>query len=282
MKPAKARNEKNPPPGEADINVRAYSRKPGPGQRGRREALIRFGQRDLFAPDATKEELLSYLKRRNPSVLQAVKAKLGRRFDGASATELQEAMKSVLLGAAKKRRNPDGGELAELTELYGEFQGRYPDDLDRIQTPGFFPDNVYKLGDLYQLDLQNRGALIFSEISQEQLPNLCADANKKLWIVGGDYAFASDGLQPLALLPELYRREIAERGLPADTEFVDFIETIHYLTIKEHINDGAETLYYHDFSEEIGGVDLPALCVGRGKLLIVGGRYSITERGLEN
>jgi hypothetical protein len=276
------RRTKNAAPGEADINVRAYSRRPGPNQRSRRESLIKFGQRDLFAPDATKEELLGYLKRRNPTILQAVQKKLGRRFETASATELQDAMKSVLLAAGRKsRRNPDGDDIAELAELYGEFQGRYPDDLDKIQTPAWFPDSVYKLGDLVQMDLQNRPSVIFPEISEE-LPNLTADVNKKLWILGGDYALAHSGLQPLAVLPELYRREIEERRLPADTEFLDFIEVIHYITVKEHINDGQETLYYHQFSEEIGGVDLPALCVGRGKLLIVGGRYTITERGLEN
>jgi len=58
------------------------------------------------------------------------------------------------------------------------------------------------------------------------------------------------------------------------------ISVIEYAATKDHL-DGKPTLYYHRMGED-GGEKPHAVVNGEGLLLIEGGDYTITSRGIEN
>jgi len=96
------------------ISVTHYYRSGGPGYATARERIIRQGQRDLFAPDASMDQLLGFL-RKNPTVIDAVRKRLGaKRFETASPSLLKKTMREVIAGAhgrktgkaTGKKRNP--------------------------------------------------------------------------------------------------------------------------------------------------------------------------------
>ncbi|HMV47025.1 MAG TPA: hypothetical protein PLD20_05795 [Blastocatellia bacterium] len=90
------------------ISVTHHYRSGGPGYATARERIIKQGQRDLFAPDASMDQLLGFL-RKNPTVIDAVRKKLGaERFKTASPSLLKKTMREVIDGARGKgkQRNP--------------------------------------------------------------------------------------------------------------------------------------------------------------------------------
>jgi hypothetical protein len=106
------------------IAVTKHFRSGGPGYATARERIIKAGQRDLFAPQASQEELLGFL-RRNPTVTDYVKKRLGaERFKTASPSLLKQTMRQVIKEARSKQtpktKNPrylvtgDGRELGIL------------------------------------------------------------------------------------------------------------------------------------------------------------------------
>ena len=86
------------------IAVTQHYRSGGPGYATARERIIKQGQRDLFAPDASMDQLLGFL-RKNPTVIDAVRKKLGaQRFQTASPSLLKKTMREVISGARGKTR----------------------------------------------------------------------------------------------------------------------------------------------------------------------------------
>lgn len=128
-KTTKPKNKRNAPEysSATPIAVTKHYRSGGPGYATARERIIRAGQRDLFAPGASQAELLSFL-RRNPSVIDAVKKRLGaERFKTASPSLLKKTMREIVRGAQgkTKTKNPrylvtgDGQELGILVGANG-------------------------------------------------------------------------------------------------------------------------------------------------------------------
>ncbi len=90
------------------IAVTQHYRSGGPGYATARERIIKQGQRDLFAPDASMDQLLGFL-RKNPTVIDAVRKKLGaKRFETASPSLLKKTMREVIAGARGKATGKQG------------------------------------------------------------------------------------------------------------------------------------------------------------------------------
>ncbi|HEX9005402.1 MAG TPA: hypothetical protein VGB07_36180 [Blastocatellia bacterium] len=91
------------------IAVTQHYRSGGPGYATARERIIKQGQRDLFAPDASMDQLLGFL-RKNPTVIDAVRKKLGaQRFATASPSLLKKTMREVIGARSQskgRQRNP--------------------------------------------------------------------------------------------------------------------------------------------------------------------------------
>ncbi len=129
--PKKKRNALDYSP-ETPIEVTKHYRSGGPGYETKRQRVVRLGQRDLFAPEASIDELMGYLRKSNPSVITAVKRKMGAKaFAKASPSVLKRAMKDVLRAelakrksvkkaATKTRRNP----VVNTYEVYGYSKTR--------------------------------------------------------------------------------------------------------------------------------------------------------------
>lgn len=117
---------------DTPIAVTQHYRSGGPGYASKRERIIKAGQRDLFAQDASMGELLGFI-RKNPTVVDAVKRKLGAEgFRTASPSLLKRTMREVIRDARqqKRARNPRflvvgstrDGRTADLGFLVAENQ----------------------------------------------------------------------------------------------------------------------------------------------------------------
>lgn len=102
VNPAKRRNAPEFS-SETPIEVKRHYRSGGPGYETKRQRIIKLGQRDLFAQDASVDQLLGYL-RKNPTAIEAVRRKLGaKRFATASPSVLKRELKAVLTAEMKRR-----------------------------------------------------------------------------------------------------------------------------------------------------------------------------------
>lgn len=266
--PKKKRNALDYSP-ETPIEVMKHYRSGGPGYETKRQRVIRLGQRDLFAPEASIDELMGYLRKSNPSVITAVKRKMGAKaFAKASPSVLKREMKAVLRAelakrkpakkAAKKRavakgkrRNPD-----TPAQLLNEFRG-YPKDKDStLYFAEGTPTGLYKLGSLYQIKLAN-GTKIKPTAGKVWL---CADTKGKL------YLGTTDSKQVLAHAPQGSLGKVSQ---------------VEYIARKPHLGDNQVTRYYHNLGEETG--EKPTLYSdGKGGLLFKGGATYIRSDGIHN
>ena len=106
---------------ETPIEVSRHYRSGGPGYETRRTRIIKQGQRDLFAPDASIEDLLGYLRKKNPTAIAQVKRKLGaKKFAAASPSALKRELKAVLAAELKKRQGKTA-KKARRNPLHGSY-----------------------------------------------------------------------------------------------------------------------------------------------------------------
>ena len=156
------------------IKVTQYYRSGGPGYATARERIIRQGQRDMFAPDASMDQLLSFL-RKNPTVIDAVRKKLGAaKFETASPSLLKKTIREVIAGArgrqSKKKnagaiRNSDVRKTAKAQQMiatYGNrgFEVQVPAANGRVRVKVFnslaTADANYRAALKYALDVTGR------------------------------------------------------------------------------------------------------------------------------
>lgn len=154
--------------------VTQYYRSGGPGYATARERIIRQGQRDMFAPDATMDQLLGFL-RKNPTVIDAVRKKLGAaKFATASPSLLKKTMREVIAGVRGKRatkktpganRNPDIRKTAKAQQMiatYGNhgFEVQVPTANSQVRVKVFSSsasrDVNYRAALKYALGVVNR------------------------------------------------------------------------------------------------------------------------------
>lgn len=256
------------------IKVTQYYRSGGPGYATARERIIRQGQRDMFAPDASMDQLLGFL-RKNPTVIDAVRRKLGAtKFATASPSLLKKTMREVIAGARgktktkkanprKTRRNPDAGELFET------FTGQQHTHHDEVIAPTGAPRNLDELGDFvefkwidadgkrYTVNLEKQG--IEAKLAAHQF----ADRRQELVLVSA----------PGSPLP--YFGDYLPHGDHG------YIYEVTYRAQKAHLGDTKPQLYYHTLGEETG--QPPILHINKnGELIFKGGEYWIEATGIHN
>ena len=244
---------------ETPISVRHYYRSGGEGYATKRERIIKQGQRDLFAPEASVEELLGYLRAGNPTVIGAVKKRLGAKvFATASPSLLKRTMIAILRerkAAAKakakpRKRNPNKA----AREGFKVFTGKESKRTMTLNFPDGTPENCYVLGELVSLKLEG-GAVVKPVIATSYL---CADTRGHLHLGTAD--------------EWLTDRPKGEVGT---------IKLIEYLQAKPHLGYPEQTIFFHKAGEETG--EKPTLhSDGKGGLLIKGGNYQITPEGIRN
>ncbi len=141
------------------------------------------------------------------------------------------------------------------------FQGREATKTTPTLTAVENPANGWKLGDLAYVNVRLPNGAIW-RIEGRRGAMLNASVGNKLYLSGLQHA-APEGLA------EGKRRSYGE------------IVEIAYITPKAHINGGKKTEYWHPMGEETG--ERPRYAINsHGWPLIVGGAYSIDERGIIN
>ena len=247
---------------ETPIEVTRHYRSGGPGYETRRQRVIRLGQRDLFAPEASIDELMGYLRKSNPSVIAAVKRKMGAKaFAKASPSVLKREMKAVIrteIAKRKtvkkalkgKRRNPNDAAKAG----YESFQGKTSTKSTALNFPNGTPANVYKLGSLHSITLADGRTI--------------KPAGKAVWLCADTKG-------------KLHLGTTGERLTNAPKGSLGKVKEVEYITSKPHLGDSKPARYFHQLGEETG--EKPTLYSdGNGGLVFKGGAYSITSRGIVN
>ncbi len=258
------------------IKVTQYYRSGGPGYATARERIIRQGQRDMFAPDASINELLGFLKK-NPTVIDAVKKKLGAaKFATASPTLLKKTMREVITGARgkakkakkrnaapkRKRSNPNG-------ELFEMFTGQPHTGHEVVTAPSGAPANLDQCGQFVEfkwIDQDSKRHTV--NLEQQGIPAILAahrfaNGHDELFLV------SAPGL-PLPNFGDYLPR--GDNG---------YITEVTYRAQKVHLGDAKPQLYYHKLGEETG--QPPILHINKeGELIFKGGEYWIEASGIHN
>jgi len=244
------------------IEVRRYYRGGGPGYETKRQRVIRQGQRDLFAPEASTDELLKYLRAGNPTVISVVKKRLGAKaFASASPSLLRKTMTAILkekkAKAAKakakpRKRNPE----TKAQAGFESFNGRPSTKEQKLNFPDGTPSGLYVLGQFVAFQLVGGATVKPSTATGKTY--LCADTRGKLHL-----------------------GTTGERLTDAPRGEVGTIKLVEYLQRKPHLGFPEKTIFFHKAGEETG--EKPTLYSdGKGGLLIRGGAYSITPEGIRN
>jgi len=254
---------------ETPIEVSHHYRSGGPGYETRRTRIIKQGQRDLFAPDASIEDLLGYLRKSNPTAISMVKRKLGAQgFAKASPTVLKRELKKVVTAelrkrAAKKatrkatkpaRRNPNATEQAK--QQFKEFHGYAPGKSVQVYVPESAPtEGLSTLGEFYNFTFEGGG-----DVRPAGKVYLLRDLKGRLHL-GGTQAGAVMTNEPAGLIGTIKR--------------------IEYIAAKPHLNEPNKIIWFHRAGEE-GGAQPRLYSDGKGGLLVKGGDYYITPEGIRN
>ncbi len=255
------------------IKVTQYYRSGGPGYATARERIIRQGQRDMFAPDASMDQLLSFL-RKNPTVIDAVRKKLGAaKFATASPSLLKKTMREVITGArgktkAKKAnpRKPRGNPSGELFET---FTGQEHTHHDEVIAPTGAPRNLDELGDFVEFKWMDADGKRYTVNLEKQ--------GIEAKLAAHQYA---DGRQELILV------SAPGKPLPFFGDYLPhgdhgYIYEVTYRAQKAHLGDTKPQLYYHKLGEETG--QPPILHINKnGELIFKGGEYWIEATGIHN
>lgn len=149
-------------------------------------------------------------------------------------------------------RNPGGA--ASAADDFLEFQGRESSETLSLVTPDGTPKHTSVCGPIPRIELMNGTKLNFNE-SEGARPILLRRGNK-LYIASEGFRWSAPG----------------EIGL---------VKRIHYITAKDHINDGELIQYHHRFGEE--GGHPPMLIADQDCMFkLEGGSYEITGDGIRD
>lgn len=153
----------------------------------------------------------------------------------------------------RRRRNGEGG-------LFEEFHGRPADGYKVGLAPIGTPKDTEFLGKLECIEYRNgsKSEMSFGHGDHDQ-PDLVANrSGKHLYFVGD-----------IPCWPE------------KANQFHGYVTRIEYHAIKDHIDGGIKTLYFHKVGEETGV--LPELWTdAEGYLVLKGGEYYVTADGIIN
>lgn len=195
-------------------------------------------------------------------------AKIGKMIAGKTMTtnprrKRRNPLGAMLLGVNgrgaarrktnRRRRNGEGG-------LFEEFHGRPADGYKVGLAPIGTPKDTEFLGKLECIEYRNgsKSEMSFGHGDHDQ-PDLVANrTGKHLYLVGD-----------IPCWPD-----------KAD-QFHGYVTRIEYHAIKDHIDGGIKTLYFHKVGEETGA--LPELWTDtEGYLVLKGGEYYVTADGIIN
>ena len=263
VNPAKRRNAPEFS-SETPIEVKRHYRSGGPGYETKRQRIIKLGQRDLFAQDASVDQLLGYL-RKNPTAIEAVRRKLGaKRFAQASPSVLKRELKAVLTAEVKRRagrkagkkvrRNPDA--TAQAKQQFRDFHGYAPGKSVDVYIPDSAPtQGLSTLGEFYAFTFKGGG-----NVKPLVKVWLLRDLKGRLHL-GGTQAGAVMTNEPAG--------------------YVGTIKKIEYVAAKPHLGEPSKIIWFHRTGEE-GGKQPSLFSDGKGGLLIKGGDYYITPEGIRD
>lgn len=177
----------------------------------------------------------------------------------------------------RMRRNPEyqGDKLTE------SFHGRPPKEvIDHFESEEY-PSDLAELGILISLEVINpyRDAegieINFPLKGEKDIVRLCASDEHNLHIIGGDQSFPLDKLLEGQDLEDAEKKSLVDLGE---------VEAISYRTDKHHLEDtnGKVEDWRHEFGED--GGEKPLLVYDRinQRLMLVGGSYTIEDRGIVN
>jgi hypothetical protein len=203
-----------------------------------------FGIREGVAKKLAKSKLKS---------LGTARDKAKRVFD-----EAQKRYDSVAQMANPNRKPTRKNGM--VGDIYEEFQGRPVTGEYEAVAPNGTPDELAELGTLAWLEIVDsigQYLTINFDTPNNQAPILCADVRGNLHIVGGTYRMTDNA-----------------------GETFGSITRIAYIAHKDHIENGKEFEFVHEFSEESGG-ELPKLKIDKdGLFKVSGGVYKLGSPGI--
>lgn len=202
-----------------------------------------FGIREAVAKKLAKSKLKG---------LGTARDKAKRVYD--EAQKRYDSVAQMANPNRTKRRNNG------VDALYEEFQGRPVAGAYEAVAPNGTPDELAELGQLAWLEIVDsigQYLTINFDTPNNKAPILCADVRGNLHVVGGTYRMTDNA-----------------------GETFGSITRIAYIAHKDHIEDGKEFEFVHEFSEESGG-ELPKLKIDKdGLFKISGGVYKIGGPGI--
>lgn len=265
-KPPKKRNVLTPDRNHP-IEVTRHWRKGGASAWQRAEAA---GQRRLFAMNGKNvpylgsvlekaaKQMLSDGKTTGSVIKWLIDAKV-KKNDAIAIVERLEHARLSKNPAIRRVHNGSG--IAKAKKQRQEFLGSPARKVTNTTVPkGAKPKGALsKMGKLMRIKVKGRSWMDFQGV-----PTLARDAKNKMFVTGTAYKITAKG----------------KRRNPDGFEDLGEITHIEYAATKAHL-DGYPVTYVHAMGEE-GGEKPHAIVNSDGHLLIEGGDYTITSRGIEN
>lgn len=274
-KPPKKRNVLTPDRNHP-VEVTRHWRKGGASAWQRAEAA---GQRRLFAMNGKRSGIIAPTKAyelvkvhntrplmttpiKSSDSLEKLTRELTKRNDKTLA--IFDRKGNWIAGAFVRTYNgkkSNGSGIAKAKQQRKEFLGSPARKVTNTTVPkGAKPKGALsKMGRLMRVKVKGRSWMDFQGV-----PMLARDAKNKMFVTGTAYKITAKG----------------KRRNPDGFEDLGEITHIEYAATKTHL-DGYPVTYVHELGEE-GGAKPHAIVNSDGHLLIEGGDYTITSRGIEN
>ena len=222
----------------------------GVEQRTTKSGTRRVKSKKAYKPSKVGEKFTYSPKKAAKRATQSKRMKAETKQRKATTTRLATRSLQRSYPLKGKRRNPNDAAKAG----YESFQGKASTKSTALNFPNGTPANVYKLGTLHSIKLQNGSVIKPSG----KTVWLCADTKGKLHL-----------------------GTTGERLVNAPKGSLGKVAEVEYITSKPHLGEPTVSRYFHKLGEETG--EKPTLYSdGNGGLIFKGGAYSITSRGIVN
>ena len=214
--------------------------------------------RRMVLQGASRAEVVAYLSPHVSGIREQAGARLfaGQAYDSWTSNHPKVAIPARRNPKKRKqtRRNP------QVEAVYEMFQGRASGETFTEFVPKGTPKDVAAIGYLVSFILRDNSGERYEfkyEDTGDGLPWLTADARSNLYIAGAKFSHLNV------------------------TGNIGHVETIAYVTAKEHIGNGKTYEYVHRFGEE-GGKEPKFFIDNEGGGHLKGGSYILTAEGIRD